>query len=128
MESDLEKVPSLEDASLAQPDKDFTPPEDKVNNQPTFNPEELHKERLEEKFMEDIKTGYTIEKLARIVERYGKDNGIPDMQIQASKIRNGALPETITREFGIRNQYEILVKEMLANSPKHTINKIKKSL
>lgn len=107
------EVSSLEDLGMAQPDKDFTPPKNEAHDQTTFDPEEMLEDRREEEFMETIKTGNTPEKLATILENYGKDNNIPDMQIQASKIRKGALPETITREFGIRDQYQIVVDGIL---------------
>ena len=119
------EVSSLEDLSVAQPGVDFTPPlgvqgqEEKKpeEEQLTFDYKKMIEDRKEEEFMEVIKTSDTFEKLAAIVEKYGETNNLSDMLIQASKIRKNELPKTITREFGIRAQYEILVREMLGKPP-----------
>lgn len=111
----------LEDLSVAQPGMDFIPPQEGQKQEEekpeekklTFDYKKSIEDSQEEEFMTAITVSYTFEKLATIIEKYGEANHLPDMLIQASKIRKGALSEAITREFGIRDQYEILVKEML---------------
>lgn len=115
------EVSNLEDLSAAQSGVDFIPPQEgqeREEKKPeeeklTFDYKKMIEDRQEEELMGAIKISNTFEKLAAIVEKYGKTNNLPDMLIQASKIRKNELPEAITREFGIRAQYEILVSEML---------------
>lgn len=128
MSSYPEQVPDLENLSQAQPKVDFVPSEEKPSEEETpstkiqrnklegFNGFALIKERNEEEFRATIKTSYTFDKLATIIDKYAIANYLPELQIQASKIRKEEVFEPIT-DFGIADQYHILVKEKL-NNPK----------
>lgn len=126
------EVSSLEDLSMAQPDKDFTPPQEekeekieekKIKGLPGFDSFAFLKGEKEGKFMKAIKTAYTFDTLATIVENYGEENGLTDVHTLASKIRKGtelsaSISGTIIEDFGISDQYNILVSEMLGKPPK----------
>lgn len=124
MESDLEKVPGLEDASQAQSGVDFVAPEEKPseknpqndikNRLEGFNGFALIKERKEYEFRAAIKTGDTFEKLAAIIDKYATDNNLPELRIEASKVRKEEFFEPTT-DFGIADQYHILVDNKLNN-------------
>jgi len=111
--ADLEKVPGLEDASLAQPDRDYVPPE-ASSSQPEKEAEEerpfsggfdLVKENENKEFEGTVENSEDLNNLANIVEqRYDKTKEIK-LEGQAQKIRDGELPDAITREYGIRKRY-----------------------
>jgi hypothetical protein len=122
------QVPNLEDLSQAQPNVDFVPSEEKPfeeesqiakaqkHNLEGFNGFAFLKERKEKDFMAAIKTSYTFDKLATVIDKYAIDNNLPELQVQASKIRKEEVFEPIA-DFGVADQYHILVKNKL-NNPK----------
>lgn len=124
MSSYPEQVPDLENLSQAQPNVDFVTPEEKPleeepqntpkNKLEGFNGFALIKERKEDEFMVAIKTSYTFDQLATTINKYAIDNHLPELQIQASKIRKEEVFEPIS-DFGIADQYHILVNNKLNN-------------
>ena len=113
MESDFEKVPNLEDASLAQPDKDYTPPKvsqfqakkEPEKERPFSSGFDLVKENKNEEFEEAIENCKDLNDLANIVEQQYDKTKEAKLEGQAQKIRDGELPNAITREHGIRKRY-----------------------
>lgn len=112
MESDLKKVPSLEDASLAQPDEDYTPPkesqpreEESEEERPFSGGFNLVKENENKEFEDAIENCEDLSDLANIVERQYNKTKEAKLEGQAQKIRDGELLNAITREHGIRRRY-----------------------
>ncbi|HPS28605.1 MAG TPA: hypothetical protein PLX10_02105 [Candidatus Paceibacterota bacterium] len=111
--ADLEKVPGLEDASLAEPGKDYVPPE-ASSSQAEKGPEEerpfsggfkIVEENENKEFEYAIENCKDLDDLANIVEQQYDKTKEAKLEGQAQKIRDGELPDVITREHGIRKRY-----------------------
>lgn len=120
--ADLEKVPGLEDASLAQPGKDYAAPveisdDNHETEEKPVTPEEA------KKFKAAIQGCKFLEELADTVEAFADKHQDMNLKIWAHKIRKpGELPDSIKsdygkEDYGIMDKFIELVDMMNPNNP-----------
>ena len=99
------EVSSLEDLSMAQPDKDFTPPENE-----SVDP---GKDQKEEAFLTALQNSRNLGELARVTEEYSVNE--PLLEGQADMIKN-RVSEKVTDLFHLDQFYGALLKDESKNS------------